>query len=141
MQHVSQTYCKEGYLQKDFLRSYFSEIYSQCTKFGRVIKISQLLAFYFTTPFSGCLQRRISNTSSNICSGVFFAKILSSFKAAIFAKKLHHKCSTGLKTGFQLRVSNIELNLVHSLQIKPKKYSAGKYATSFLKRYQVKLGK
>ena len=88
------------FLRRTAKRVIYRRIYSQCTKFGRVIKISQLLAFYFTTPFSGCLQRRISKTWSNICSGVFLAKILSSFKAAIFAKKLHHKCSTGLKIGF-----------------------------------------
>ena len=32
---------------------------SQCTKFARVTKVSQILVFHFTTPFSGCLQRRI----------------------------------------------------------------------------------
>ena len=40
-------------------RSHFWEIYGQCTKFPRVIKVSQVLVFHFTTPFSGCLQRRI----------------------------------------------------------------------------------
>ena len=41
-------------------RSHFWEIYGQCTKFPRVIKISQVLIFHFTTPFSGyTLQRRI----------------------------------------------------------------------------------
>ena len=41
-------------------RSHFWEIYGQCTKFPRVIKISQVLIFHFTTSFSGCtLQRRI----------------------------------------------------------------------------------
>ena len=35
------------------------EIYGQCTKFARVIKISQVLVFHFTTPFSGSLQGRI----------------------------------------------------------------------------------
>ena len=58
-QHVCKTYCKHGYLQKDLPRSHFWEIYGQCTKFAKVIKISQVLVFYFTTPFSGCLQRRI----------------------------------------------------------------------------------
>ena len=41
-------------------RSHFWKIYGQCTKFPRVIKISQVLIFHFTTSFSGCtLQRRI----------------------------------------------------------------------------------
>ena len=41
-------------------RSHFREIYGQCTKFPRVIKISQVLIFQFTTPFSGyTLLRRI----------------------------------------------------------------------------------
>ena len=35
------------------------KIYGQCTKFARVEKICQVLVFHFTTPFSGCLQRRI----------------------------------------------------------------------------------
>ena len=50
---------KGGYLQKDLPRSHFWEIYGQCTKFARVTKVSQVLVFHFTTPFSGCLQRRI----------------------------------------------------------------------------------
>ena len=41
-------------------RSHFREIYGHCAKFPRVIKISQVLIFHFTTPFSGyTLQRRI----------------------------------------------------------------------------------
>ena len=41
-------------------RSHFWEIYGRCTNFPRVIKISQVLIFHFTTPFSGyTLQRRI----------------------------------------------------------------------------------
>ena len=41
-------------------RSHFREIYGQCAKFPRMIKISQVLIFHFTTPFSGyTLQRRI----------------------------------------------------------------------------------
>ena len=41
-------------------RSHFPEIYGHCAKFLRVIKISQVLIFHFTTPFSGyTLQRRI----------------------------------------------------------------------------------
>ena len=42
-------------------------------------------------------------------------------------KKPHRRCSTELKIGFWLRVWNIELTLVPSLRIKPKKYSARKY--------------
>ena len=34
-------------------RSHFWEIYGQCTKLPRVIKFSQVLIFYFITPFSG----------------------------------------------------------------------------------------
>ena len=59
IQYVSETYCKEGYLQKDLPRSHFWEIFGQCTKFARVIEISQVLVFHSTTPFSVCLQRRI----------------------------------------------------------------------------------
>ena len=29
------------------------EIYGQCTKFARVVEISQVLVFHFTTSFSG----------------------------------------------------------------------------------------
>ena len=31
-----------------------SEKFTKCTKFERVIKISEVLVFHFTTPFSGC---------------------------------------------------------------------------------------
>ena len=48
--------CKDGYVQKDLPRSHFWEIYGQCTEFARVIKISQVLAFHFTTTFSGYLE-------------------------------------------------------------------------------------
>ena len=57
--NVSETYCEDGYLQEDLSRSHFWEIYGECTKFARVIKVSQVLVFHFTTPFSGCLQTRI----------------------------------------------------------------------------------
>ena len=41
-------------------RSHFREIYGHCAKFSRVIKISQVLIFHFTTPFSDyTLKRRI----------------------------------------------------------------------------------
>ena len=60
--------------------------------------------------------------------GAFFAKILNCFKLLIFLqKKIHRRCSTWLEIGFWLRVWNIELTVVPSLQIKPKKYWARKY--------------
>ena len=55
IQNVSDRYCKDGYLKKDFPRSHFWEIYGQCTKFAGVTEISQFLVFHFTTPFSGWL--------------------------------------------------------------------------------------
>ena len=42
-------------------------------------------------------------------------------------KKFHRRCSTGLKISFWLRLWNIELTLVPSVQIKLRKYSAAKY--------------
>ena len=36
-------------------RSHFWEIYGQCTKFPKVVIVSQVLVFHFTTSFSGCL--------------------------------------------------------------------------------------
>ena len=43
-------------------------------------------------------------------------------------QKTHHcRCLTELKIGFRLRVWNTDLTLVLSLQIKPRKCSAGKY--------------
>ena len=59
IQNDSDTYCKDGYLQKDLPRSHFWEIYGQCTKFARVTKVSQILVSHFTAPFSGRLQIRI----------------------------------------------------------------------------------
>ena len=44
------THCKDGYLQKDLSRSHSWEMYGQSTKLARVIKISQVLVFHFTTP-------------------------------------------------------------------------------------------
>ena len=49
-------------------RSHFWEIYGQCTKFPRVVKVSQVLVFHFTAPFSCCLQRRISNLVEHLQS-------------------------------------------------------------------------
>ena len=59
IQHVFGMYYKDGYLQKNLPKSHFWEIYGQCTNFARVIKISKVLVFHFTTPFSGFLKRRI----------------------------------------------------------------------------------
>ena len=59
IQRVSETYCKDGYLYKDLPRSHFWEIYGQCTNFARVIKVSQILVSYLTTPFRDRLQRGI----------------------------------------------------------------------------------
>ena len=72
--------------------------------------------------------RGVFRTWSNTYNGVIFVRILNSFKLlTIFAKKLHRRCPTGLKIGFSLRVWNIELTLVPSLQIQPRKHSTGKY--------------
>ena len=98
--------------------------YGQYTKFSRVTTVSQVLVFHFTTPFSGCLQRRITAWPNK---GAFFAKILNGFNLLIFSqKKLQRRCSTGLKIDFWLRDWNIELTLVASLQIKWKKFWARK---------------
>ena len=104
-------------------RSHFWKIYGQCTKFPRVIKISQVLIFHFTTHFSGyTLQRQL-----NIYNGVFFAKIPRGVELLTFLqKKLHPRCLTMLKIDFWLRVLHNELTFVLNLQIKPKKYSARK---------------
>ena len=89
-------------------------------------EVSQILVSHFNTPFSGCLQRRIRNVA-NITMELFFANVLNGFKLlTIYAKKVHRRCSTWLKLGFCLRACNIELALVYSLQIKPKKYSTRK---------------
>ena len=68
-------------------RSHFWEIYGQYTKFPRKIKVSRVLVFHFTTPFSGCFQRRIQNLV-DICNGPLFVKIPNSVKLlTIFARK------------------------------------------------------
>ena len=68
--------------------------------------------------------RGVFGTWSNIYNGAF----LNVFKLlTIFAKEAHRICSIGLKIGFWLGVSNIDLTLVPSLQIKLRKYSARKY--------------
>ena len=59
----------------------------------------------------------------------------------IFAKKVNRRCSTGLEIGFCLRVWNIELTLVPSLQFKPKKILSQKICvTLFLKKRNVVAG-
>ena len=106
-----------------YRRSHFWEIYGQCTKFPRVIKISQVLIFHFTAPYGGAFR-----TWLNIYNGVFFAKIPNGVELLTFSQeKLHPRCLTRLKIGFWLRVLHIELTFVPNLQIKPKKYSARKY--------------
>ena len=65
-------------------------------------KISQVLAFHFTTLFSGCLQRWILNPVKHL-QWSFFAKIVNRFLLlTIFAKNLHRRCSAGLKIRFWL---------------------------------------
>ena len=83
LQHVFQTYYQvkvflvihfqdifETYLKRSWdvllrwlsagglLRSHFPEIYGHCAKSPRVTKISQVLVFHFTTPFSGFILQR-----------------------------------------------------------------------------------
>ena len=68
-------------------RSHFWEIYGQCTKFPRVIKVSQVLVFHFTTPFSGSWQSRIKNIVEHL-QWSFSAKIPNGVKLlTIFARK------------------------------------------------------
>ena len=92
-----------------------------------MIKISQVLVFRFTTPLVPA-YRDVFRTWSNIYNGTLFTKILDSFKLfTIFVKKLYRSCLTGLKIGFWPKVWNIEFSLVPSLEVKQRKYSAGKY--------------
>ena len=52
------------------------------------MKISQVLVFYFTTPFSGD-ARGVFRTWSDIYNVVFLGKILNKFKLlTIFAKRV-----------------------------------------------------
>ena len=72
--------------------------------------------------------RGILRTWSNIYNGLFFAEILNGFKLlTIFEKKLHRRCFSGLKICLWLRLWYIEFTLVPSLQIKLRKYLAGKH--------------
>ena len=51
-------------------------------------------------------------------------------------KKLHRRCLTLLKIDFRLRVWNIELTLLPSLQIKLKRYPAGKYVWHYFWKHR-----
>ena len=78
-------YSKDGYLEKDLPRSHFEEIDGQCTKFVRVIKISQVLVYYFTTPFEyytfySRAYRGIFRIWSNIYNGLFLRKYWTTLK-------------------------------------------------------------
>ena len=90
--------------------------------------VSQVLPFHFTTPFSGCL-RSVSRTWPKIYEGAFFAKILNGFKLlTIFAKKSPLQMFDWVENRILAKGLKywVELTLVHSLQIKAKKYSARK---------------
>ena len=87
IQHVFETYCKDGYLQEDWPRSYFWEIYGQCTKFSRKITISQVLVFTLLHLLV-VAYRGVFRAWSNTYNGAFFSKILNSFKLlTILAEK------------------------------------------------------
>ena len=58
-------------------RSHFREIYGHCAKFPRVIKISQVLIFHFTTPFSGYTLGGAFRTWLNIYKWAFLRKYLT----------------------------------------------------------------
>ena len=93
-QHVFETYSKRFWdvllrlLSTGGLpRLHFGKTYGQCTKFPRVIKVSQVLVFHFTTLFSGCLQRPIENLVEHL-HWSFFSKIPNVVKLlTIFARK------------------------------------------------------
>ena len=75
IEHASKTYCKDGYLQKDLARSHFWEIYGQCTKLARMIKIYQVLVFHFTAPFLlVAASRGVFRTWSNTFKWAFLQK-------------------------------------------------------------------
>ena len=56
--HVSEAYGKDVYTSA-FAADTTLRNYGQYANFARVTAVSQVLVFHFTTPFSGCLQRRI----------------------------------------------------------------------------------
>ena len=77
IQLVSKTLCIEAYLQKDLLRSHFWEIYSQCTKFARVIKISQVLVLHFTTSYRGCTFKYLESCRTTTTENTNGFKLLT----------------------------------------------------------------
>ena len=84
LQDVFKTYYQVRDLQKDLPRSHFWEIYGQCTKFARVIKISQVLVFHFTITFSGVLTEAYLVEHLQYS---FFAEILNSFTELTISQK------------------------------------------------------
>ena len=106
---------KEKYYETD-CRPHFWEIYDQCRKSTRVMKLFSFW-LYLTLEPGKHLQRS------------FFAKILNGFKLlTIFLKK----CSIAdvrwmFKVGFWLMVWNIELTYSPCLRINLRKYSAAIY--------------
>ena len=73
-------------------------------------------------------DKDVFRTWLNIYNAAFFVKILNGFKLlTIFRKKPPSQMFEWVEIGFWLRVWNVDLTLVPSLQIKPRKYSAGKY--------------
>ena len=69
-------------------RSHFWEIYGQCIKSPRVIKISQVLVFHFTTPFCGyTLQRRIYNMVEHLQWSFFCENTYQCWAVNFFARK------------------------------------------------------
>ena len=98
---VFEKYCKDGYLHKDLPRSHFWEIYGQSTKFARVIKISQVLVYYFTThlsttSFSGVLTKAYLESGRTSTMKFFCGNTEHLEGANYFPKK---SSSTGLKIG------------------------------------------
>ena len=76
--------------------------------------------------------RDVFRTWSNIYNGLFLAEIINFFKLlTIFAKKAPLQMFDLVKNRLQARVWNIELSCCEQinscLQIKPRKYSPGKY--------------
>ena len=90
----------------------------------------KFLKFYFLTllPLLVAAYRGVFRTWSNVTMELF-CKNSQRFQVVNYfcRKKLNRRFSTGLKIDFCLRTWNIELTLVPSLQIKPKKYSARKH--------------
>ena len=78
---------------EDLPRSHFLEIYGQSTKCARVIKISQVLVYYSTTPwsttpFSGVLTEAYLESGRTSTMEFFLVEILNNFNVlTIFSKK------------------------------------------------------